>query len=120
MKPDCLLAGPDLARSQRFDRVIGSMPPGSHIVYKLAVHIVDQRLEVRFLFRRQIACRIARILQFTGVDRNVLELGPAQQFAVVGPLHDHADRPYDGRRIGIDLVAATGNVICAGSPDGLY
>ena len=85
---------------------------------KLAVHIVDEGLEVDLLLRRELAGGVACVLEFSCVDDDVFELGPAEEFAVVGPLHDDADGAYDGGVVGVDSVAGTGDVIGPGGTDG--
>ncbi len=57
----------------------------------LAVHIVDERLEVDLLLGGEVVSGVAGVLEFSGVDDDGLELGPAVELAVVRPLHNDAD-----------------------------
>ena len=74
---DGLLAGPDLAGGERADLVVGGVAAGGDVVDELAVHVVDQGLEVGLLFGGHVAGGIAGVLERAGVDDDVLELGPA-------------------------------------------
>jgi hypothetical protein len=92
---------------------------GGDVVDELAVHVVDEGLEVGLLLGGHVAGGVAGVLELAGVDDDVLELGPAHEVAVVGPLHDDADGADDGGVVGVDLVAAAGDVVGAGGSDGL-
>ena len=46
-----LLAGPDLAGGEGLDLVVGGVAAGGDVVDELAVHVIDQRLEVGLLLR---------------------------------------------------------------------
>ena len=48
-----------------------------------------------------------------------LSLAQLHEVAVVGPLHDDADGADDGGVVGVDFVAAAGDVVGAGGADGL-
>ena len=47
-----------------------------------------------------------------------LSLAQLHEVAVVGPLHDDADGADDGGVVGVDFVAAAGDVVGAGCADG--
>ena len=42
-----------------------------HGLHELAVHVIDQRLHVSLLGRSQVARRIARILEFAGLENTL-------------------------------------------------
>ena len=95
------------------------MAAGGDVVDELAVHVVDDGLEVGLLLGSHLARRVAGVLEGSGVDDDALELGPFEQVAVVCPLHDDSDGADDGCVVGVDLVATAGDVVGTRSADGL-
>ncbi len=89
------------------------------VVDELAVHVVDEALEVGLFFRRQVVARVACVLQLAGVQDDGLELCPLQQIAILCPLHDDADGADDGGVVGVDTITGGGDVVGAAGSDGL-
>ncbi len=112
-KREGLLASPDLPGGKGADFIVCAVAAGRDVMDELGVHIVDERLEVDLFFGCHLAARVSCILEFSGMNDDVLEFGPAHKVAVVGPLHDDADGAYDRGVVGIDFVAGTGDVIGA-------
>ena len=114
-----LLACPDLSGGEGLDLVVGGVASGGDVVNELGVHVIDEGLEVGFFLWGEVAGGVSGVFELSGVDDDGFELGPAEEVAVVGPLHDDADGADDGGLVGVDLVAAGGDVISAGCADGL-
>src|SRR5580658_1715757 len=114
-----LLAGPNLSRSQRLDIPGGQMTAVRNIRDELPVHVVDQPLEIDPFLRRHGVRRITGVFQRAGMDDFRLQLGPREQIAVVGPLHDDADGTDHAGVVGVDFARRRGNVVCAAGPHAL-
>ena len=95
------------------------MAAGSDIGDELAIHVIDERLEIGGFFRSHVVGGVARILELAGVNDDRFQLGPLHEVAVVGPLHDDPDGADDGSLVGVDLVAGGGDVVGPGGADGL-
>src|SRR5271170_66311 len=114
-----LLAGPNLTVGDGFHVVDLDATPVRHRVHELSEHIVDQRLHVGLLGWSEVAGRIPSILELSGLDDDIFQLGPLQQIPIVHPLRDHADRANDTALIGINLVRGRGNIVGAAGTHGL-
>src|SRR5580692_8963667 len=117
MQRDSLLAGPYLAGGEGFDLVGGDVAADGDVGHELAIHVVDQRLEVDALFGRHFVAGVACIFQRAGVDDLRLEFGPFEQVTVVGPFHDDADGAHDAGLICVDLVGGGSDVVGAAGSD---
>src|SRR6185312_15878657 len=71
---DGFLAGPDLAGSERTDFIVGGVTADGDVMDELAVHVVDEALEIGLLLGRHVACRIAGVLERAVMDDDALEL----------------------------------------------
>ena len=87
------------------------MPPISHRLHKLAVHVIDQRLQVSALSGSHVTARVAGVFQRADLQHFGLELGPAQQVAVIDPLGNHSDRTNHAAIVGINLIGRRRNVV---------
>ena len=85
---------------------------------ELAIHVVDQRLQVGASFG--VISREGSPVLFVFADGQHLGLqfGPAHEVAVVDPLGNDADRSHHAAVVGIDLVGGGRNVVSAAGAHG--
>ena len=114
-----LLAGPDLAVGDGPNVFHLHLSTFGHGADELAVHVVDERLQVLLLGGSHVARGVAGVFEQAGFHGDILQLGPLQQFAIVDGLRNYANRADNAALIGVNLVGRRGNVVSAAGADGL-